>query len=200
MGEFDTSSEPLLFKGRRVPAPASGQPQPTPGPEFLSTVGILLSDVKMVNGRLRATVTFDEVTPHSVCELILSHDPRTKGQVTAGLGGSGFPFVHEDGVEPTNNAAERALRTAVQWRTIGFGNRSEAGARAVARRLTVTRTCQLPSIGPPPVTRCLRWLRWLSWLRWGGHLSHLTTSVISPALLQALPQAPARTSRTARRR
>ena len=36
-----------------------------------------------------------------------------------------FTFVYEDGVEPTNNAAERALRTAVQWRKIMFGTRSE---------------------------------------------------------------------------
>ncbi len=94
LGEFDTTSEPLLFKGRRVPAPAatSGQPQPTPESEFLEKVGILLSDVMMVNGHLRATVTFDEVTPHSVCELILGYDHRTKGHVTAGLGGSGSMF------------------------------------------------------------------------------------------------------------
>jgi transposase len=54
-----------------------------------------------------------------------------------------FTFVHEDGVEPTNNAAERALRTAVQWRKIMFGTRSANGEVAVARLLTVTRTCQL---------------------------------------------------------
>ncbi len=57
-----------------------------------------------------------------------------------------FTFVHEDGVEPTNNAAERALRTAVQWRKIMFGNRSDDGERAVERLLTVTRTCQLQQI------------------------------------------------------
>lgn len=57
-----------------------------------------------------------------------------------------FTFVHEEGVEPTNNAAERALRTAVQWRKIMFGNRSEDGERAVARLLTVARTCQLQQL------------------------------------------------------
>jgi transposase len=57
-----------------------------------------------------------------------------------------FTFVHEDGVEPTNNAAERALRTAVQWRKIMFGNRSPDGEIAVARLLTVTRTCQLQQL------------------------------------------------------
>ena len=54
-----------------------------------------------------------------------------------------FTFVYEDGVEPTNNVAERALRTAVQWRKIMFGTRSDAGEVAVARLLTITRTCQL---------------------------------------------------------
>jgi transposase len=49
-------------------------------------------------------------------------------------------------VAPTNNAAERALRTAVQWRKIMFGNRSHDGERAVERLLTMTRTCQLQDI------------------------------------------------------
>jgi transposase len=57
-----------------------------------------------------------------------------------------FTFVHEEGVEPTNNAAERALRTAVQWRKIMFGTRSDTGEEAVARLLTVTRTCQLQQL------------------------------------------------------
>ena len=57
-----------------------------------------------------------------------------------------FTFVHEDGVEPTNNSAERALRTAVQWRKIMFGNRSHVGEVAVARLLTVTRTCQMQQL------------------------------------------------------
>ena len=57
-----------------------------------------------------------------------------------------FTFVHEEGVAPTNNAAERALRTAVQWRKIMFGTRSDDGERAVERLLTITRTCQLRQI------------------------------------------------------
>jgi len=57
-----------------------------------------------------------------------------------------FTFIHEAGVEPTNNSAERALRTAVQWRKIMFGNRSAEGELAVARLLTVTRTCQLQQV------------------------------------------------------
>ena len=57
-----------------------------------------------------------------------------------------FVFVHHEGVEPTNNRAERALRAAVQWRKIMFGNRSKTGECAVARLLTVTRTCQMQQL------------------------------------------------------
>ena len=52
-----------------------------------------------------------------------------------------FCFLDEPGVEPTNNSAERALRTAVQWRKTSFGNRSAPGALATARLLTVSQTC-----------------------------------------------------------
>lgn len=57
-----------------------------------------------------------------------------------------FAFVHEEGVDPTNNVAERALRTAVQWRKTSFGTRSAEGELAVARLLTITRTCQLQQL------------------------------------------------------
>jgi transposase len=53
-----------------------------------------------------------------------------------------FTFLEEEGVEPTNNVAERILRTAVQWRKIRFGNRSHNGEIATARLLTVTQTCK----------------------------------------------------------
>ena len=54
-----------------------------------------------------------------------------------------FTFLQYEGVEPTNNSAERALRTGVQWRKISFGNRSAAGETATARMLSVTQTCRL---------------------------------------------------------
>jgi transposase len=40
-----------------------------------------------------------------------------------------WTFVRVDGVEPTNNAAERALRPALLWRRRSFGFHSEAGCR-----------------------------------------------------------------------
>lgn len=52
-----------------------------------------------------------------------------------------FCFIDHEGVEPTNNSSEQALRRAVQWRKTSFGNRSDAGAIATARLLTVAQTC-----------------------------------------------------------
>ena len=53
-----------------------------------------------------------------------------------------WTFADVDGVEPTNNAAERALRPAVLWRRGSFGTRSEEGARFAERLLTATATCK----------------------------------------------------------
>lgn len=53
-----------------------------------------------------------------------------------------WTFVTTEGVEPTNNAAERALRPAVLWRKGCFGAQSEAGNRFVERILTVSATCR----------------------------------------------------------
>jgi len=52
-------------------------------------------------------------------------------------------FVVSDGVEPTNNAAERALRRAVLWRKRSFGSQSLGGLRFVERMLTVAGTLRL---------------------------------------------------------
>ena len=46
-------------------------------------------------------------------------------------------FVDHEGVEPTNNAAEQALRRGVLWRKRSFGTQSQAGSRFVERLLTV---------------------------------------------------------------
>jgi len=51
-----------------------------------------------------------------------------------------WTFAHVKGVEPTNNAAERALRPAVIKRKRSFGCHSEAGCRFIERLLSVTAT------------------------------------------------------------
>jgi transposase len=47
-----------------------------------------------------------------------------------------------DGVEPKNNAAERAVQPAVLWRKGCFGTQSETGSRFVERLLAVSATCR----------------------------------------------------------
>jgi transposase len=54
-----------------------------------------------------------------------------------------WTFVRVEGVEPTNNLAERTLRLAVIWRKISFGNHSESGCRFTERILTTVQTLRL---------------------------------------------------------
>jgi transposase len=51
-----------------------------------------------------------------------------------------WTFVDIEGVEPTNNHAERSLRPAVIWRRISFGSQTQAGSLFVSRMLTVVTT------------------------------------------------------------
>jgi transposase len=53
-----------------------------------------------------------------------------------------WTFVRREGLEPTNNAAERALRHAVQWRKISYGTESARGSHFVENILTVVATCR----------------------------------------------------------
>jgi transposase len=52
-------------------------------------------------------------------------------------------FIVTDGVEPTNNHAERVLRRGVLWRKNAFGCQSAEGCRFVERILTVVQTRRL---------------------------------------------------------
>ncbi len=56
-----------------------------------------------------------------------------------------WTFVDVQGIEPTNNTAERALRPAVIYRKLSFGTQSESGSRFIERMLTVSETCRLQS-------------------------------------------------------
>ncbi len=51
-----------------------------------------------------------------------------------------WTFVHREGIEPTNNTGERAIRRAVIIRKTSFGSQSEHGCRFLERVLTVHAT------------------------------------------------------------
>jgi transposase len=53
-----------------------------------------------------------------------------------------WTFVDQDGVEPTNNHAERELRAFVLWRKRSFGTQSERGNLFAERVMTVAHTAR----------------------------------------------------------
>ena len=66
-----------------------------------------------------------------------------------------WTFVRVEGVEPTSNHAERALRHGVIYRKLSGGAESEAGSRFVERMLSVVATCRQQEINVLDyLTRC----------------------------------------------
>jgi len=70
--------------------------------------------------------------------------PKTAGTCRELLAGEThlWTFVRVEGIEPTNNDAERALRHGVIYRKISGGTDSETGSRFVERILSVVATCR----------------------------------------------------------
>src|SRR5512135_299866 len=104
---------------------------------------------------------------------------KTAGTCRELLGGEThlWTFVRVEGVEPTNNDAERALRPGVIYRKLSGGTDSEAGSRFVERLLTVVAPCRQQDINVLEyLTRCYQ--------------AHLDGQPV-PSLLPASPTAQA---------
>lgn len=54
-----------------------------------------------------------------------------------------WTFLRVQGVEPTNNTAERTLRPMAIYRKLSFGTQSPSRSRHLERLLTVSETCRL---------------------------------------------------------
>lgn len=82
-----------------------------------------------------------------------------------------WTFVDVAGIQPTNNAAEQALRHAVIWRKLSFGTQSASGSRFVERLLTVVETCRRQNRNA------------FAWLTDAvqSHLAHRPTTSLLPA-------------------
>ena len=83
-------------------------------------------------------------------QLLMLHDDleNEAGKLTRSLISvmdSLWVFLDEQGVDPTNNRAERALRFGVIWRKRCFGSQSDKGDRWVERILSLKETCRLQS-------------------------------------------------------
>lgn len=59
-----------------------------------------------------------------------------------------WTFVDTPGVEPTNNTADRALRSFVLWRKVSGGAQSPRGSRYIERIMTVVGSCKLQGRNP----------------------------------------------------
>ena len=128
MGEFESTLNTVVFKGRRFPA--ATDPAQHDGIQFVAAVGIMLCNRKLVSGTLNAAVKFSEITQNSVCELVVAYDLRSKGLVTAGLGGSGAMFSIREWLP-----AQTPQQTGGSWK-----NYELVGDRA---NLSVNKTYQL---------------------------------------------------------
>jgi transposase len=83
---------------------------------------------RRVESRLRRGTELAEAKTAATCRALLKLAPAL------------WTFIDLPGVEPTNNAAERALRRAVLWRKGSFGSHSPAGSRFAERMLTIAAT------------------------------------------------------------
>lgn len=54
-----------------------------------------------------------------------------------------WTFARVEGVQPTNNLAERSIRPAVLWRKGSYGSHSETGSRYAERMMSVSSTLKL---------------------------------------------------------
>jgi len=76
------------------------------------------------------------------------------GQLARSVGGqleSLRVFLDENGVEPTNNRSERALRFAVLRRKRSNGTQSDKGNRWVERILSLKQTCRMRALPVFPI-------------------------------------------------
>ncbi len=98
--------------------------------------------------RLHAQTAPLQATLRALLEHAARKSPRTKyHRVFAKNLLNRWPalwtFTHTDGVEPTNNHAERGLRGAVIYRKLSLGSQSEQGERTIERLLSASLTCRL---------------------------------------------------------
>jgi len=122
------------------------------GEELLLHATILLEKWRQVRAGPRTREWFGrKVQPWLLQEIddLLERGTRCASKATSrvcralrAIESSLWTFASRPGIEPTNNAAERAVRHAACWRKTSFGTASEAGSRFVERILTVVATCR----------------------------------------------------------
>jgi transposase len=120
------------MRPRKVPSPLPGRILTVLSKKFLYPVGSLLDPVgRQLERLLRRGGRCADSQVAAFCENLPARVPAL------------WRFVVTEGIEPTNNYAERLPRRGVLGRKQAFGCHSAAGCRFVERLLTVVQTCRL---------------------------------------------------------
>ncbi len=98
--------------------------------------------------RLQARTAPLQARLHAMLEHATRKSPRTKyhrafARNLLNRWPALWTFTDTDGVEPTNNHAERGLRGAVIYRKLSLGSQSEHGEHTIERLLSASLTCRL---------------------------------------------------------
>ena len=87
--------------------------------------------------KIVASAAAVKVKPSTPCPPQTSVNLRT---ATSKRSQALWTFVRHEGVEPTNNASDRAIRPRILWRKGRFGIQSAEGSRFVEAMMTVVAT------------------------------------------------------------
>jgi transposase len=128
------------------------------------TASVYEHQVQLVEKRLKelGSTSWDQPDAVRLATRLRKHE----GKLTT--------FLHNPKVQPTNNAAERALRPAVIHRKITGGNRSEQAAKAWAILASILKTAQQQG------RDVLQTLQTLLKAHWSGQEITLLTDLLTP--------------------
>lgn len=117
----------LALSARLFDAWYAGRDEPAPRPRLTAGMAPIQEEFHALLEQGQRSGHYKAI---GLCESLLKLEPAL------------WTFVTVAGVEPTNNAAEQALRPAVLWRKGSFGTQSTGGNAFVTRMLSVAATCK----------------------------------------------------------
>jgi hypothetical protein len=97
---------------------------------------VLESQMQIIRRRVKALLEKGTKIGVPKCKTILKMEPLL------------WSFTQVEGIEPTNNSAERAIRPAVLWKKRSFGVESERGAQYVESMLSIWATSRRNGVNP----------------------------------------------------
>ncbi len=115
MGKYEISDDAVSFQGAELPLIPGAQREVTG-----SAVGIIATDQLMIDGRVSATVEFEEVQ-FSGCQLVLGRDPKSGGMIVAGLAdGTPFMFTIREWQAPAQLSGQQAGQQSGTWNLLAM--------------------------------------------------------------------------------